>query len=140
MQENLPENFIKSVQEYNKRLIKLNNDLFTITNSEKFKTFCDFIQHDLDLGKFSMYIFNHIENNDLDFENRIMNNDFSVFQDKSIQHHKIDIEMIHELQLQWSHIHSNNQKIIFKCIQNLITIANYVKNNYYDELLKLNIC
>ena len=28
---NLPENFIKSIHEYNKRLIKLNNDLFIIT-------------------------------------------------------------------------------------------------------------
>ena len=81
---NLPENFIKSIQEYNKRLIKLNNDLFIITQSEKFKTFSEFIQHDLDLGKFSMYVFNHVENNDLDFENRIMANDFSVFSDKSM--------------------------------------------------------
>ena len=131
--------FLLSIHEYNKRLLKLSNDLFLLTHNNKFKTFTEFIQHELEIGNISLYIFKHIENNDFDVEQRILSNDFSVFQDESIQHNKIDIELIHELRLEWSNIDSKNQKIIFKSIQNLFTIANYVKNNYYDDLLKISI-
>ncbi len=127
-----------SIQEYNKRIIKICTDMYELTQNKNFARFRELLQCEIESGNPALYLFKHLEHVDDSITTRIVDhNDISFFDDSSVQHQKISLELLDDLRSAWSILTNDNKETIFKCIQNALKIARYVHQNCYDDLLRL---
>ncbi len=127
-----------SIQEYNKRIIKICTDMYDLTQNKNYVRFRDLLQCEIESGNPAMYLFKHIEYVEESITTRILDqNDITFFEDDSLQHQKISFELINDLRSSWSVLSSDNKHTIFKCIQNALKIVRYVQVNCYEDLLRL---
>lgn len=127
-----------SIQEYNKRIIKICTDMYDLTGNKNYARFRELLQCEIESGNPALYLFKHLEHVDDSITTRIVDqNDISFFDDSSVQHQKISLELLDDLRSSWSVLTNDNKQTIFKCIQNALKIARYVYQNCYDDLLRL---
>ena len=127
-----------SIQEYNKRIIKICTDMYDLTQNKNYVRFRDLLQCEIDSGNPAMYLFKHLEHVDDSITTRILdNNDITFFEDQSLQHEKISFELLDDLRSSWRLLNHEIKHTIFKCIQNALKIARYVQQNCYEDLLRL---
>lgn len=126
--------YSKAVDEFNKRLVKLSNDLFEITGNERFQNFSEFCTNEFDIGKKTTFVYKFIQKAEPEMYERVLNGDRSVI--NSDISANIDLRIIEELRQIYSSLSQNNQDVIFKYFQQIFKIANYIKNNFYENLLE----
>jgi hypothetical protein len=127
-----------SIQEYNKRIIKICTDMYDLTGNKNYTRFRELLQCEIESGNPALYLFKHLEHVDDSITTRIVDqNDITFFDDSSVQHQKISLELLEDLRSSWTTLNQENKITIFKCIQNALKIARYVYQNCYDDLLRL---
>lgn len=130
----------QSINEYNKRLVKLGNDLFILTNNPQFSTSVEYIEHEIKTGKPSLFLFRHIDHADeIIFDRILVGKDINIFMDTETQHAYMPQKLSTELRACWSDLNERNQKVVFECVTNLFKIAKYVKTFHYDDLLRVTM-
>jgi hypothetical protein len=127
-----------SIQEYNKRIIKICTDMYDLTQNKNYARFRELLQCEIESGNPALYLFKHIEHVDSTITTRILdNNDITFFDDSDVQHDRISFELLSDLRDSWKLLNQQNKENIFKCIQNALKIVRYVQTNCYDDLLRL---
>jgi hypothetical protein len=127
-----------SIQEYNKRIIKICTDMYDLTQNKNYTRFRDLLQCEIESGNPAMYLFKHTEHVDESITTRILDqNDITFFEDQSLQHQKISFELLDDLRSSWKMLNNDNKQAIFKCIQNALKIVRYVQQNCFEDLLRL---
>jgi hypothetical protein len=131
-------NFEIAIKEYNKRILKITQDLFSLTLNSNFQRFNEFIQHEIEVGSDITFIWKHIEHSQPRYYTRIVvQNDQNIFQDPYEQfNNDLDSNILTELRQCWGQLSNKEKKIIFECIQNIFKIAKYVEDNHYSELIQ----
>ncbi len=133
-------NITNVINEYNKRILKITKDLFSLTMNSNFQRFQQFIEHEIETGNQHLFLWNHIEKvNDTLYIRILEQQDMNVFTDPFLQFNEIDFTLLTELRSCWTQLSNKEKNIIFECIQNLFKIARYTRTNLYDELLLLTI-
>ncbi len=129
--------YSKAVDEFNKRLVKLSNDLFEITGNERFHNFTEYCTNEFEIGKKTTFVYQFIQKAESDIYERVAKGDRSVI--NSDISGNIDLRIIEELRQVYTTLTQNNQDVIFKCFQQIFQIAKYIKNNFYEQLLEDSI-
>lgn len=131
-------NLQTSIQEYNRRILKLSTDLFRVTGNTRFTRFHEFVSQEIDTGNPGVFLFKHIENSDpVLFQRVIDENDMTVFTDGNLSLARSPQGIVEEMRHVWSSLSAENQRATFTLIQNLFRIARYVHDHAYDELLRM---
>ncbi len=126
-----------SVQEFNKRLLKLASELYEITGNERFERFVEYVNNELEIGKSTSILYRFIQEAEPEHYARVAQGDRSIINTGTA--HNIDLRILTELRNVFSDLHLSNQDVVFKYVQQIFKIASFVKENYLPELIRDSI-
>ncbi len=130
-----------AVDDYNRRLLKLCQDFYDLTRSEQALRFRHFIEYNASVEEDKYVILaRHIDSVDTAiFERVLVQNDMTVLDDTSLGHKDVSSDILTHLRACWKDVPSSSKATLFRNVQNIFRIADYVHVNHHETLLGLCI-
>ncbi len=128
--------FAKLVKEYNERSIKVFRDLFKLTQYDNFNRYASILEHDLESGNDCDMLWKHLQNMSEEYTDRVLQGDRTFFESPSFQDERVEKGLMNDVRVNWSTISQRNQDVIFVKLQNIFRIAEYIRSNYFEILIR----
>jgi hypothetical protein len=131
---------LNATTDYNRRMLKLCADFEKLTGNEHSSRFRSFIEYHVEqsntLPSFYNILFRHIENVSPDIFARVERGDMSVLADESVRHSEVSDDLLKNLRGCWQDVPNGAKNTLFKNIQGIFKIAQFVKDHLYEDLLR----
>jgi hypothetical protein len=132
---------LNATTDYNRRMLKLCADFEQLTGNEHSARFRSFVEYHIEqnnmLPSFYNILFRHIENVPANVFQRIERGDMSVLADESVRHEEVSDDLLKNLRDCWQFVPNAAKHTLFKNVQGIFKIALFVKENLYEDLLRI---
>lgn len=122
-------------------MLKLCADFEQLTGNEHSARFRSFVEYHLEqsntLPSFYNILFRHIEHVSPDVFARIERGDMTVLSDESVRHSDVSDDLLKNLRDCWQFVPPTAKSVLFKNVQGIFKIAQFVKTNLYEDLLRM---
>lgn len=120
---------------YNTRTIRLSLDLFKLTQHPNFKRLADLLQTDIDSQQPALILWKHIDQMKPEHIQNVLIGNRKFFEDESFHDERAGT-LIGEFQSVWKSLSPQNQDIVFVKLQNIFRIAEKIRNEFYEDILR----
>lgn len=121
--------------EYNTRTIRLCSDLFKLTQNANFKRLSDLIQTDMDARQPALVLWKHIDQMKPEHTQNVLEGNRAFFENDSFHDDRAGT-LVGEFQGVWKNLSARNQDVVFVKLQNIFRIAEKIKNEFFEDLLR----
>ncbi len=121
--------------DYNARTIRLCSDLFVLTQNQNFKRLSDLMQGDIDSNQPALILWKHIDQMKPEHIQKVLEGDRAFFENESFHDDRAG-SMVREFQTVWKELSPTNQNAVFKKLQNIFRIAERIRNDFYDDIVR----
>lgn len=125
-------------KDYNERSIKVFRDLYKLTQNENFNRYVSIIEHDMESGNDYDILWKHLQNMSDEYTERVLQGDRSFFESSNFDDERVEKGLMNDIRQSWSMISPRNQEIVFVKLQNIFRIAEFIRNNHFETLIRVH--
>lgn len=121
--------------DYNARTIRLCSDLYKLTQKQNFKRLADLIQNDTDAHQPALILWKHLDQMKPEHIQHVLEGNRTFFENESFQDERAG-SMVREFQSVWKDLSPQNQNVVFTKLQNIFRLAERIRSEFYEDVLR----
>lgn len=124
-----------AVHDYNDRSYKLFRDLFKLTGNETFERYAQIVLSDRECGNHTDIIWKHLQKVPEEYTHKIISGDRGFFE-TSDDFQQFDGSFVEALRADFHKLTNTNKNAIFVRVQNIFRIAEKIRTDFFEDLIR----
>lgn len=130
-----------AVRDYNDRSYKLFCDLFKLTGNETFERYAQIVLSDRECGNETDIIWKHLQKVPEEYTDRILAGDRAFFEASSNEEFQTvgaNGSFVEALRTDFHKLSEKNKNAIFVRVQNIFRVAERIRKEFFEDLIRVH--